>query len=592
MFSPVRCRLVLLIVLACFFPAAQAGAGETTTTSLDFIYVNANTGEAAGGHTALRIGSTVFHYQFFSEGRFLLVRDSWSHFRYVYNELRNRSIYVARLALSPQVYALLKGHFTRLLMARQQDLYLLYSAENQLSLLRQLADGTSAQLKLDTVGLFDSGTTGDVAMMTLRRNLAGQLGDLWLREQQVQVEQRLATMQVDRLAELQDLLYEQEFFRLLATGAPLASSAVLPFSPELHGLTVGEKQVLQSYRKQLLGSIICLLNSHRPDRARSLLLQTARYLLLSRSLATDTLLTLDPFSARAVFVQPPAESDLRGMLVQVQRDAERSRRNFFQEIEHPDIAYAVLETVQGRRNEIRGALQHGTPIRVESGILLPSRQGAVSLTGLPGVSSDLPGLIAEKSVEVAELRQQLESRYGYDLLQRNCVTELLRALNTAFPDPEIERRELGGRLEPDKGLNFIPTRFYAAVREEFPVHEERVLPSRRLRRVAVLYEEDDLLSTWLRESNTVTSTLYAARVEDTPFLFFTDNAFLLRPVLGITNFCWAAVSSLTGILTLPLDGGKRIHQGLRGMFYSLPELAFNNIRKGTYGFAATAAVGP
>ena len=67
---------------------------------------------------------------------------------------------------------------------------------------------------------------------------------------------------------------------------------------------------------------------------------------------------------------------------------------------------------------------------------------------------------------------------------------------------------------------------------------------------------------------------------------------LLRPILGITNFLWGTANSIGGVFTLPIDGGERFHQGLRGMFYSLPELVFGNIRKGTYGFAETAATGP
>jgi hypothetical protein len=49
---------------------------------------------------------------------------------------------------------------------------------------------------------------------------------------------------------------------------------------------------------------------------------------------------------------------------------------------------------------------------------------------------------------------------------------------------------------------------------------------------------------------------------------------------------------VVGVFSLPVDSGERLHQSLRGMFYSLPELMFGNIRKGTYGFAETATAGP
>ena len=584
-----RCCLVWLVVLACLFSAGQAKAGEQT--SLDFVYVNANIGEAAGGHTALRLGTTVFHFQFFSEGRFLLVRDSWPHFCYIYNELRNRSIFINPLPLSLKVYTSVKAHFTRVLMAQQQDLDRLHTAEDQRVQLSRLVDGTG-RLNLDYVGLFTREGTGDAEMVTLRQHVTAQLGAPVMTELQAQVGRRLGRLETDRFAELSDLLLEREFFQLLATGASLDSTVIIPSSPDFPGLSSAEERVLRRYRDRLLDSIIRLLRSSRSDRARSLLLQTARYLVVCRSLKTHTLLTLDPFSSRAVAVPPPADSDLQGLFLQLGRDEQRARQGFFQETAYPDIAYALLETVQGRRHELADAIRSDRPIRVEAGILLPSRRGTVPLPHLPWTRGELQGLLAAKRAELKELRCRFDSRYSYDLLDRNCATELLRTLNSSFPDRETERRELGGRLEPDKGLNFIPNQLYAAVREEFPVTEELLLPSRRLRQLEGLYAENHSLSVRLRESNTVSTTLYAVRIEDTPFLFFTDDVLLLRPVLGITNFCWAAVSSLAGILTLPMDGGERIHQGLRGMFYSLPELAFNNIRKGSYGFAATAELGP
>ena len=112
---------LLLCLVVCLFWVDRVGAEDTKT--LDFIYVNANTGEAAGGHTAIRLDTTVFHFQFFPEGRFLLVRESWSHFRYVYNELRNRSIFIARVPLTPSVYNKVRNNFTNLASAATPTTY-------------------------------------------------------------------------------------------------------------------------------------------------------------------------------------------------------------------------------------------------------------------------------------------------------------------------------------------------------------------------------------------------------------------------------------------------------------------------------------
>ncbi|MDP1558269.1 MAG: hypothetical protein Q8K59_00405 [Nitrosomonas sp.] len=578
-----------------------AGRVESTVaTTLDFIYVNANTGEAAGGHTALRLGSTVFHFQFFPQGRFLLVRESWSHFHYVYNELRNRSVFIDRVPLTPEVYTRLRHHFTGLLIQQQQNLDQLQEAEIQQQLLTQLADGVE-QLELETIGLFDPESIEDIDMRSLHQRVRHELGDHFLSDRYQQVERKLANLAaepeqqthgVSWAARLQGLLLEREFFQSMEAGVSLAPESVVESSAGAPNLTSEQRQVLERYRGKLATSVIGLLQSRRPDRARSLMLQTARYLIVSRSLANGALLTLDPFSSRAIRVSVEQKRELQGLHTQLQYDAAQAQRSFFKEATHPDIAYAILESSLGRLHEIAQTLLHGSSVRVEPGILLPARKGAVSVTGLPFVRARLPALAAENAAKLSQLRQQVDRQYAYELIHRNCATELLHALNSAFIDRIIGQRELGGWMAPDAGLAFIPSQFHTQIAERFPVQEKKVLPSRRLRQLEVMYQSGGALQIWLRESNTFSSTLYTPRTEDTPFLFFTDDTLLLRPILGITNILWGAASSVGGIFTLPIDGGERLHQGLRGMFYSLPELVFSNIRKGTYGFAETATAGP
>ncbi len=586
-----------LLLLACFFWANNAKTEDVAT--LDFIYVNANTGEAAGGHTAIRLGSTVFHYQFYPQGQFLLVRESWSHFRYVYNELRNRTIFVAQISLTPPVYVKLRNHFTRLLIAQQHDLDQLHVAEAQLSILKRLASGAE-QLEMDFVGLFDAEKVDDADMLHLYERIQQQLGHDYLKHLRQQIEARLVDL-VDEyevesngiswVARLQALLLERELLQLLTTGASLTEDSVLG-SMVATKLTVKQRSILEGYREKLAVSVVGLLQSQRLDRSKSLMLQTARYLVVSRSLATGTLLTLDPFSSQANLVTVKQKNELPGLQAQLQQDALQAKHGFFTEAAHPDIAYAILESSMGRWHEIAGVARHGNVVRVEPGILLPARTGSVSITEQFFPRDKLLALIDDNQVKMSQLQQRIDEQYAYDLMLRNCATELLRGLNSAFVDKATGQRELGGWLAPDDGLVFIPSQFYSQIAARYPIQEEELFPSRRLRQMDEFYRQDDNLSVWLRESNTLSSTVYTPRTEDTPFLFFTDDTLLLRPVQGIANLLWGAANSVGGVFTLPVDGGERLHQGMRGMFYSLPELVFSNIRKGTYGFAETTTVGP
>ena len=586
------------LLLVCIFWVGGVKAEQVAT--LDFIYVNANTGEAAGGHTAIRLGSTVFHYQFFPQGQFLLVRESWSHFRYVYNELRNRSIFIAQTPLEPSVYDTLKNHFTRLLMVQQHDLSLLHDAETQRNLLMQLTAGAE-KLQMDVVGLFDREVKKDKRMRRLHQMVQHQLGDDYLSQMRQQIETKLAGLIAEVEAQhsktawaerLQMVLLEQEFLYLMETGASLAEDSMLGLFADAPELTVEQRQVLESYQEKLAASVIGLLQSQRPDRVRSLMLQTARYMVVNRSLESGVLLTLDPFSSRANVVVVKQKNELQGLYKQLQHDALQAQRNFFNEVAHPDIAYAMLESSMGRLHEIAGALHHGHPARVEPGILLPARKGKISVAGLSFSHPKLPAIIEANEAEWSRLKQRVDQQYTYDLISQNCATELLRALNSAFADKFSGHKALGGWLTPDDRLVFIPNQFYKQIAAHFPTQEREYLPSRRLRQLEQFDEDEDTLLIGLRESNTVSSTLYTPRIEDTPFLFFTDDTLLLRPIQGVANLLWGVAHSVGGVFTLPMDGGERLHQGLRGMFYSLPELAFGNIRKGTYGFAEITTMGP
>ena len=67
-------QAVILLLITC---------GSSYAGHLEILYVNANVGAAAGGHVGLRLDDDVFHYQFYPDERFLLVREGWDSFRLV-----------------------------------------------------------------------------------------------------------------------------------------------------------------------------------------------------------------------------------------------------------------------------------------------------------------------------------------------------------------------------------------------------------------------------------------------------------------------------------------------------------------------------
>ena len=137
----------------------------------------------------------------------------------------------------------------------------------------------------------------------------------------------------------------------------------------------------------------------------------------------------------------------------------------------------------------------------------------------------------------------------------------------------------------DYTLNFIPAASALSVRETYAVAETFEIPSYRLAALARLYRQDNAARVYLRESNTLTSTLYRRNPADSAFLFFTDDTIVLRPLLGALNFVTGLGASAAGLFTLPIDKGDLLLAGLKGAIFSLPELVFFNIRKGSLPFA-------
>jgi hypothetical protein len=589
---------IFLASWACLLGAGPVSSaavpGLESSLSLDVIYVNANVGEAAGGHTAFRLGDTVFHYQFQENGNFIFVREPWSSFRLVYNELCNRSIFISSIPLTPAVFEKLRYHFSGILIAQQQKLQHLQESRARLQLLVNLINGQQTT-QIAGLGFFNCAKSTDPQVVSLRNYIDRVFGSGFRAGETEQVRRKItqlvkALRGVHQLNALLEQLTLQASLKILETGCPLDEAAViLPVAGEAQ-LSLSEREALQQYGKKLRRSIITLLSSTRPDRGAVLLLQIARLLTVDQSLASGRMLTLDPFSDQArlqAVDNAEISSEIRQQVyTQSLEETAAQRENFCCKSDYPEITYAFLEASRGRLSEVDKVISGAEFIRVEESFQPPSRSDGIALAGLDFIPAQLETVAANLKSQISILEQQVKKEFHYNLFTSNCATELVRSLNLAFKDPAAELQALGGRLEPNADFNFTPFMFYRNVRTTFNCATAEYLTARRLRQLHDLYAGEKSLRVWLRESNTVTSTIYKARSEDTPFLFFTDDGWLLRPLEGAANFSYAALNGLVGILTLPFYGGGHFYQGLRGMFYSLPEIVFGNIRKGTYGSAA------
>ena len=243
--------------------------------------------------------------------------------------------------------------------------------------------------------------------------------------------------------------------------------------------------------------------------------------------------------------------------------------------------YNRMEEGAGRFAELENGRLNGNVIRVAYGRLVPSRPGTVPL-----IDVEIPAQTLTRALAAARTNREIYSRrlkdcYPYDLITRNCATELIENMNAPFQKHERIAEVLGGKITPGEDFGFIPFRLFDLVKNRYRVVKIDVLPGYRKR---MLIEETENTGSYLQECNTLTSTLYHGSKGDTQFIFFTDDVVWIRPLYGLINGAYGLITAALGVFTLPLDGGDLSVSGLEGTLYSLPEIFFFNIRKGSFDY--------
>ena len=141
-------------------------------------------------------------------------------------------------------------------------------------------------------------------------------------------------------------------------------------------------------------------------------------------------------------------------------------------------------------------------------------------------------------------------------------------------------------------FTFIP---FVAAREigaSYRVVATYVEPSYRQMALARASEGAVALGVHLREANVLTAHVYRWHPADPIFLLFSDDIVVTRPLAGMVNLIAGLAVTPVGIAWLPLDSGTLLRDALNGLLYSLPELVFVSIRKGSFPIAPRSWLPP
>lgn len=617
---PICSRRGSVLLIAALLISPFAAAAEPRY--IDYLHIEANEGGSSGGHVALQFGADAFHFQHEDGGLIRMQRDDAEMFHFRYAMLGNRPIHETRIAVSDDTFALLRDAFSERLLIQNAQYEHLAELQDDVALFDLWLDrvhvgGEPAGVPVRAAGYFfvdgfaakSSNGPRSVILTQLGAQLAAAHGTDFIARRTAAMRADLAAWQpravrdappplapdvYPRFAPLASARYREQLEALTALEVLAAAPVPRPDSYRTDHtaapLDARERSALARFATQLSASLAALAASERPDFGYPLLVGMARLAAIEASLASGRLVILDAFAADAPAAPMPdgAQRDayLAAVSARLRPAVERERRQFFARPQLREGDYTHLETTANRLLEAEGARRFGLPLRVQSGLLLPARAARRDeVIALPMTAASVEVERDLARAAVAAYRERLAALYGYNLITRNCVSEIFATIDAGLArganGADESHRRLGGVVETQSSLNFIPVVSAAAVERNYAAVVSRTRPSYRQLRLQTLTAAEPSWRVYLRESNALTSTVYHPAADDSAFLFFTEEPIALRPLLGAANLLIALVDSAVGCVTWPADSGARLQAGLRGALFSLPELAFVNIRKGS-----------
>lgn len=488
-----RALLIVSIIAMASLGAAPACIAATPPKSAaalaEFWFVEANEGQSAGGHAALRLGPRVYHLEHRGDGLIADRRTSPRRFIEVYADRGNRRIEAIPLDLSEEQVRALKTHLAMRFSTRTRRLAALDGIEDEIRWLESVAEAGVLTLRIPGLGLFETpqrrgvcaeglsvphdrkdetdvaftvhpGAQTPSAQSLLGARLTHRFGHAKLLDRKIAARRRVEA-QLDTLLRRTD-----EAQRLPESVAehggrlrPLIQAARTEFAL---GLLLGCEGALRpdalvrtqtplgnqrglwiAAQDQLAQELGALLNGPRTDIGLPLLLGWARLAAIAETLASNQIHVLAPFeeyrpeNARAFTQSSVSVAHEVPSLWQAPRKAEtdaRWMRSLTEFAGGKGPLEARLLALERAHHALRHFEDHTLhdPIRPESRSPSPAEAYASASRLLPWPSGARFSAVLEERLVLEQaalsLRRSLDDELRYGLFTRNCVSELSAAL--------------------------------------------------------------------------------------------------------------------------------------------------------------------
>jgi len=613
-----------------------------SAATFNYLYIEASEGNSSGGHTAIQFADDIYHYQHVDSGLIRLFRQEKDDFHFLYRYLQNRPLHQSRIEVSEDTLDLLKDQFKWQFLTQERQFKRLDDLHRDRLFIRHLlhrltadpawldADAASV-LRLKGVGLFypepdhrsqypDAELAGQqsLGIQSLRQKIEQRHGTGFLQSRRAEVEAQIKALAPSRLPTLDSNSSAEKFptslysfsesysdnltalfaLKILSEAHPLQSDALVLTHFKI---TEAERRHLRQLRDDLETGLIKSIAAKRPDWGYAVLVNLARYLALEASLQSGYWAFIDDFADNSEWLRPDQylehQPQLRILINDARTAWDRIRQSATSRPRLSEAEYSRIEMAANRYSELLKSEQR-RDFRHRGQQALPAKSIGFPKGPRPNLTkAQLTTALSALDTHEHRLFETLKQSYRYDLITRNCVTELFRTIDQAMSAPyrsedkpavpealtikESEKR-LGGYVPMP--YHFIPFVSYQAVQDRYRVLESRDLDSYRGIELAKLKARQNGLIATLRESNIVSSRLYRYNPDDALFVFFTDGSVPLRPLFGAVNTAAGIGQSVYGLFSWPLDAGKNLRSGATGILMSLPELFFFNMRKGSYKY--------
>lgn len=565
--------------------------------------MDSNTGQSSGGHTGLRIGNKVYHYQFFPDDIFHLVRESYDDFAFSYNIVSNRTSILTRLKLDPKEISVLESGLNRLYLVQFRHLQNLELLKKETKFFEEL-NSPEKKIGLRATAYFTFKERSPISK-NIKSEIVSLLGEDFLSDLEHTLEYQLYSpkspleriefpplpekMTRDRFPffkpgsflNLRDALEGIVFCRILRE--EWAANPEFKISNIQNSLSPKEIELLKNFYKKQILSLAQIVSERDPGWGYSALVTLGRLHAIEESLRAGYPVFLSSFPENSPIVYREDKEDQKALDYLSEENwsvVSLARKKISEINELTEKEYQIWEDATNRAFELKEGIDNSIPVRVTSGKLIPERENKFLL---PIVFPE--GTVLAEYLKLAKQREteyhvRLKKLYPFHLLFENCTTEIIRSVQNSFDAKENPFP--GEKINFDYSIAFIPFHASDSVFKNWNSTGQTTLLSYRRRKLSELLHKDPSFKNSLRESFTFSSTIYKPNREDHFFPLFTDDVFWLRPIYGTVNLGAGLGATTIGIFTSPFDKGERFQKGFQSLFFSFPEFVFFNIRKGTF----------